>query len=155
MMDLETCQYIDLPSVGVIDLEAPQHPEKEYGAAVGWRSNEPTIMETITSISKALQEYKHAGGFAPAAADGIKDAALAVLAARVEPTEDSTAPPHVDEGREASPPGPVEARVRKTGGNRSGSTGSRWNRSGSVHEPVRFPPQNRAYEFTSAVNRPV
>jgi hypothetical protein len=49
----------------------------------------------------------------------------------------------------------VETRVRKTGGNRSGSTGSRWNRSGPVHEPVRFPPQNRAYEFTSAVNRPV
>jgi hypothetical protein len=39
-------------------------------------------------------------------------------------------------------------RVRKTGG-------SRWNRSGPVHEPVRFPPQNRAYTFTSAVNRPV
>jgi hypothetical protein len=46
-------------------------------------------------------------------------------------------------------------RVRKTGGNRSGSTGSRWNRSGPVHEPVRFPPQNRAYKFTRAVNRPV
>jgi hypothetical protein len=29
--------------------------------------------------------------------------------ARVEPTEDSTAPPHVDEGREVSPPWPVEA----------------------------------------------
>jgi hypothetical protein len=39
--------------------------------------------------------------------------------------------------------------------NRSGSTGSRWNRSGPVHEPVRFPPQNRAYKFLRAVNRPV
>jgi hypothetical protein len=29
MMDLETCRYIDFPSVGVIDLEAPQLPEKE------------------------------------------------------------------------------------------------------------------------------
>jgi hypothetical protein len=36
---------------------------------------------------------------------------------------------------------PALARVRKTGGNRSGSW---WNRSGSVHEPVRFPPPNRA-----------
>jgi hypothetical protein len=54
MMDLETCWYIDLPGVGVIDLEAPQLPEKEYDAAAGRRSNEPTIMETIASVSKAL-----------------------------------------------------------------------------------------------------
>jgi hypothetical protein len=45
-------------------------------------------------------------------------------------------------------------RVRKTGGNRFSSTDSRWNRSGPVHEPVRFPPQNRAYKFASTVNRP-
>jgi hypothetical protein len=55
---------------------------------------------------------------------------------------------------EESPPAPV-VRVRKTGGNRSGSTGSRWNRSGPVHEPVRFPPLNRAYNFYLSVNRPV
>jgi hypothetical protein len=54
MMDLETCWYIDLPGVGVIDLEAPQLPEKKYDAAAGRRSNEPTIMETIASVSKAL-----------------------------------------------------------------------------------------------------
>jgi hypothetical protein len=34
-----------------------------------------------------------------------------------------------------------EIRVRKNGGNRSGSTDSQWKRSGPVHEPVRFPPQ--------------
>jgi hypothetical protein len=28
--------------------------------------NELTIMETITSVSKALQEYECAGGFTPA-----------------------------------------------------------------------------------------
>jgi hypothetical protein len=64
MMDLETCRYIDLPGVEVIDLEAPQLPEKDYGAAAERRSNEPTIMETIASVSKALQEYERAGGFA-------------------------------------------------------------------------------------------
>jgi hypothetical protein len=40
----------------VIDLEAPRLPEKEYDAAAEWRSSEPTIMETIASVSKALQE---------------------------------------------------------------------------------------------------
>jgi hypothetical protein len=109
MMDLEMCQYIDLPGVGVIDLEAPQLPEKEYDEAAERRSNESTIMETIASVSKALQEYERAGVFAPATAEDMEDVALAVPATRVEPTEDTTAPPHVDEGRKASLPGPVEA----------------------------------------------
>jgi hypothetical protein len=43
MMDLETCWYIDLPGVGVIDLEAPQLPEREYAVAAERRSNEATI----------------------------------------------------------------------------------------------------------------
>jgi hypothetical protein len=43
-----------LLGVGVNDLDAPQLPEKEYEAAAEWRSNEPTIMEKIASVSKAL-----------------------------------------------------------------------------------------------------
>jgi hypothetical protein len=109
MMDLETCGYIDFPGVGVIDLEAPQLPEKEYEVAMERRSNEPMIMETIASVSKALQEYERAGGFASATATDAEDVALAVPAARVEPTKYASAPPHVDEGREASPPWSVEA----------------------------------------------
>jgi hypothetical protein len=66
-------------------------------------------METIASVSKALQEYERAGSFASAAAADAEDVALTAPAGRVEPTEDVCAPPHVDEGREASPPRPVEA----------------------------------------------
>jgi hypothetical protein len=66
-------------------------------------------METIASVSKALQEYERASGFAPAAAEDMENVALAALATRVEPIEDASVPPHVDEGREALPPGPVEA----------------------------------------------
>jgi hypothetical protein len=109
MMDRESCWYIDLPGVGVIDLEAPRLPEKKYDVAVERRSNEPTIMEMIASVSNTLQDYEHACDFAPAAAEDMEDVALAVPAARVEPIEDASAPPHVDEGREASPPGLVEA----------------------------------------------
>jgi hypothetical protein len=109
MMDLETCRYIDLPGVGVIDLEAPQLPEKECDTVAEQRSNEPTIMETIASVSKALQEYERASGFAPAAAEDMEDVALAAPAARIETAEDASVPPLVDEGREALPPGPVEA----------------------------------------------
>jgi hypothetical protein len=54
MMDLEACRYIDFSGVGVIDLEAPQLLEKKYEVAAERTSNEPTIMETIASVSKAL-----------------------------------------------------------------------------------------------------
>jgi hypothetical protein len=47
MVDLEMCWYIDFPSVGVIDLEAPQLPEKGYEVATERRSDEPMIMEMI------------------------------------------------------------------------------------------------------------
>jgi hypothetical protein len=39
----------------------------------------------------------------------VEDVALAAPVTRVEPTEDASAPPHVDEGHEASPSRPVEA----------------------------------------------
>jgi hypothetical protein len=46
-------------------------------------------------------------------------------------------------------------RVNQTVRNRTGSTGSRWNRSGPVHEPVRLPLTNRACIFLTITNRPV
>jgi hypothetical protein len=104
MMDLATCWYIDFPGVGVIDLEGPQLPEKENEVAAEQRSNEPTIMETIASVSKVLQKYERAGGFASAAATDAGDTVLAVPAAHAEPTADASVPPQVDEGREALPP---------------------------------------------------
>jgi hypothetical protein len=93
MMDSETCRYINFPGVGVINLEAPQLPEKEYEVATERRSDEPTIMETIASVSKALQEYERAGGFASAAATDAGDAVLAAPVAHVEPTTYAFVPP--------------------------------------------------------------
>jgi hypothetical protein len=108
VMQLTTCRYIDFPSVGVIDLEAPQLPEKVYEVAAKRMFNEPTIMETITSVSKALQEYEHTVGFAPAEAADAEDVALTAPATHVEPTADASVPLQVDEGREASSPKSVE-----------------------------------------------
>jgi hypothetical protein len=98
VIELATCRYIDFPDVGVIDLEAPQLPEKVYEVAVERMFNKPTIMEMITSVSKALQEYERASGFAPVAAADAGDAA------HVEPVADASTSPPVSEGREASPP---------------------------------------------------
>jgi hypothetical protein len=86
MMDLETCRYIDFPGVEVIDLEAPQLPEKEYKVVVEWRSNERMIMETITLVSKALQKYERVDTFASTAATKAGYTVLAAPAAHVEPS---------------------------------------------------------------------
>jgi hypothetical protein len=61
--------------------------------------NESTIMETIASVSKALQEYERAGGFTPAVVAETADAALETPAAHVEPTADASVPPPADEDR--------------------------------------------------------
>jgi hypothetical protein len=109
VVELATCQYIDFLGVGVIDLEAPQLPEKVYEVAAERMFNGPTIMETITSVLKALQEYERASGFAPVTAADAGDAALVAPVAHVEPTADASTPSPVSEGREASPPQPAEA----------------------------------------------
>jgi hypothetical protein len=108
-MELATCWYINFPSVGVIDLEAPQLPEKVHEVASERMFNELTIMETIAWVSKVLQEYERAGGFAPAVAADVADAVLVTPAAHVEPTADVPTPPPVNEGRVASPPQSAEA----------------------------------------------
>jgi hypothetical protein len=82
MMKLVTCRYIDFPGVGVVDLEVPQLPKKVYEVAAERMFNEPTIMETIVLVSKALQEYERTGDFASAAATDAEDAALAAPADR-------------------------------------------------------------------------
>jgi hypothetical protein len=82
MMELVTCRYIDFPGVGVVDLEVPQLPEKVYEVAAERMFNEPMIMETIASVSKALQEYERTGDFASAAATNAEDAALTAPAGR-------------------------------------------------------------------------
>jgi hypothetical protein len=66
--------------------------------------NEPTIMETIALVSKALQEYECAGSFALVIAADTGYAVLIEPAAHVESTTDASTLPPVSEGREASPP---------------------------------------------------
>jgi hypothetical protein len=74
-----------------------------------WMFTEPSIMEMIVSVSKALQEYECVGGFAPTIAAEAAYAALEVPAANMEPTADAPAPPPTSESREASLPQSAEA----------------------------------------------
>jgi hypothetical protein len=109
VIELATSRYIDFPSVGIINLEAPQIPEKVLEVATERMFTEPSIMETITSVLKAPHEYERAGGFAPAVAAKATDAALEAPAASMEPSVDAFVPPPANESQEASLPQPAEA----------------------------------------------
>jgi hypothetical protein len=109
VMELATCRYIDFPGVGVIDIEVPQLPEKVLEVATERMFSEPSIMETIALVSKALHEYDHAGGYTPVVAAKAMDAALKAPVASMEPTADTSVPLLASESREASLPQSAEA----------------------------------------------
>jgi hypothetical protein len=109
VMGLATCRYIDFPGVGVIDLEAPQLSENVLEVATERMFIEPSIMDTIASVSKALREYERVGGFAPVVAAEATDVALEAPAASMEPTADASVPPLASERQEVSLPQPAEA----------------------------------------------
>jgi hypothetical protein len=109
VMDLVTCQYMNFLGVGVIDLEAPQLPEKVLEVVTKRMLAEPSIMDMIALVSKALQEYERVGGFAPAVTVEATDAALEAPAASSGPTADAPVPPPVSESREVSLPQPAGA----------------------------------------------
>jgi hypothetical protein len=109
VMELAMCRYIDFPSVGVIDLEAPQLLEKVYEVVSEWMFNESTIMETIASVSKALQEYELDGGFAPAAAAEVAGAVLEAPATYGELNADISAPPAAIKSQDVPLPQSAEA----------------------------------------------
>jgi hypothetical protein len=70
---------------------------------------ELSIMETITSVSQALQQYEHAGGFARSATPKAAETVPEESAVDTEPVVDASAPPLTSEREEASLPQPIEA----------------------------------------------
>jgi hypothetical protein len=104
VMELATSRYIDFPNVGIIDLEAPQLLEKVHDVATERMFAEPSIMETITSVSKALHEYERAGGFAPHAASQESEAVPEAPATGMESAADASALPPACESPEVSSP---------------------------------------------------
>jgi hypothetical protein len=100
---------MDFPSVGIIDLEAPQLPEKVLEVATERMFSKLSIMETIASVTKVLHEYERASGFVPAVALEETNEALEAPMASMEPTADASVPPPASENRGASLPQLTEA----------------------------------------------
>jgi hypothetical protein len=109
VMELATSRYIDFPGVGIIDLEAPQLPEKVLEVATERMFVEPSIMETIALVSKALHEYERVGDFALVVSTEATDGALEALVASMGPIADAGATTAV------AATGAAEAVVREVG----------------------------------------
>jgi hypothetical protein len=135
VMELATSRYIDFPGVGVIDLEAPQFPEKMLDVATERMFAEPSIMEMIVSVSQVLQQYERAGGFAHSAEPEAVETIPEEPAAAMEPVADaSVPPPPTSEGQEASLPQPAEVGETTTTAATTGAT------EGVVREAGSSPP---------------
>jgi hypothetical protein len=109
VMVLVTSRYIDFLGIEIIDLEAPQLPEKVLDVATERMFAESSIMETTASVSKALHEYERAGDFAPHDASKVSEAVSEVPVAGMESAADAPVPPPTSESREASLRQPAEA----------------------------------------------
>jgi hypothetical protein len=70
VMELATCQYVDLPGIGIIDFDVPELPSNDQEmleVATERMFAEPSILETIVSVTLAQRQYESAGGTAPPA----------------------------------------------------------------------------------------
>jgi hypothetical protein len=102
VMELATSRYIDLPGVGIVDLDAPELPSKVLDVTTERMFAEPSILEMIVSVSRALHHYDRASGFALPAASGAAEAVSEASAAGTESVADASMPPPTSEGQEAS-----------------------------------------------------
>jgi hypothetical protein len=112
VMELATCQYVDFPGIRVVDLDAPELPSNDQEmleVATERMFAEPSILETIASVSRALHQYERAGGFAPLAASEAVEAIPEEPAAGMESVTVVSAPPPTSEGQEVSLPQTGEA----------------------------------------------
>jgi hypothetical protein len=131
VMEQATRRYIDFPGVGIIDLDAPEIPGKVLKVATEQMFAETTILETIASVSRALHQYEHAGGFAPSVASEVVGPILGDSAAGTESVAPMSAPPSTNEGQEAS--SPASRGSRTYGRHRSGRCdGGRCRRGGVI-----------------------
>jgi hypothetical protein len=87
VMDLVACRYVDFPSIGTIDLDAPELPSnyrEMLEVATERMFTEPSILETIASITSVLRQYEGASGSAPHAAPKAAEGVLEEPAAGAE-----------------------------------------------------------------------
>jgi hypothetical protein len=130
VMELATGRYKDFPAVRIVDLDAPELPSNDremLEVATERMFAEPSILETIASVSRALHQYKRAGSFAPPAA---------LEAVEAVPEESTVVSAPTSEGQEVSLPQPIEADKSSTVAAAAGAGGGRCRRCGVIVAPL-------------------
>jgi hypothetical protein len=70
-VDFASCQYVDFPGIGAIDLDAPELPSNDremLEVATEQMFSDPSIMDTIASVASTPRQDEGASGSAPPAA---------------------------------------------------------------------------------------
>jgi hypothetical protein len=100
-MDLAARRYVDFPSIGTVDLDAPKLPSNDremLEVATERMFTETSILDTIASVTLALCQYEGAGGSAPPAAPEAAEAVPEESAASAESVAVVPAPSPIREG---------------------------------------------------------
>jgi hypothetical protein len=111
VVELAMGWYIDFPSIGIVDVDAPKLPSNDremLEVATERMFSEPSILEMIASVLRALHQYKRASSFAPPAASEAAEAIPEKSATGTESVAVMSAPPLISEGQKASLPPTTE-----------------------------------------------
>jgi hypothetical protein len=108
VMDLAACRYVDFPSIGTVDLDAPElssNDREMLEVATERMFAEPSILETIVS---ALRQYEGASGSAPPTAMEVVEGVLEESTTGAESAVVVSAPSPTREDQGTSLPQPAE-----------------------------------------------
>jgi hypothetical protein len=107
VINLVACQYVDFPGIGTIDLDAlelPGNDQEMLEVATERMFVEPSILETIASVTSALRQYDGASGSATSATPEAAERVLEESAAGAESAAVVSAPSPTREDHGASLP---------------------------------------------------
>jgi hypothetical protein len=82
--DLSSCQYVDFPGIGNIDLDAAELPSNDreiLEVVTEQMFADPSILDAIASVASGLRQDEGAGGSAPPAAPKAAKGVLGEFAA--------------------------------------------------------------------------
>jgi hypothetical protein len=93
--DLVSCWYVDFPSTGIIDLDAPELPSNDWEmleVATKRMFADPSILDTIATVASALRQDEGAGSSALPAASEVVEGVLEECSAGTESAVVMSAP---------------------------------------------------------------
>jgi hypothetical protein len=105
-IDLVTRWYVDFPGIGTVDLDTPELPSNDrevLEVATEGMFAEPSILDTITSVTLALRQYEGAGGSTPPVASEVAIGVVEESVNGAKSAVDAPVPLPIREGHRTRP----------------------------------------------------